>query len=961
MQLSAHVLATEEVEGITIVVTDLTERKRTEQEIASLAKFPTENLNPVMRIQRDGTLLFANEVCFSLLPDWKLEMGRPVPLDLKETVLETLAAGIVRIIETEQNHRIISFQVAPIVDEGYVNLYGRDITIRRQSERALEKSEELYRTLVEQASDSIFLADWDGHFLEVNSAGSGMLGYTRAEILHLSMSDLIKLSPDELLRFKEVQEGKTLLYEREMIRKDGTLFPVEISAKQLPDGRLLWIVRDISERKQAEAVLHQRLIELEAIQTVSRALRTAQTLDEALPILLEKTLSTLDTDTGMICLYQPESDELRAVAVCGLCTPMKGLITKPGQGIIGSVFLNGQEYFARDLGNDPLAHRLPEMNLPPNAGGYYLPIRTDYEMVGVFFVLVSAPDNFTPDQINLLNSLVEMAGSAIHRMRLYEETKEYATQFGLLYDAGLAINSVLETDEQLKFLFTIALKTLNVDQAAFFRYNLIQDDLDFELGLGFNAESQAALQDLRLQGKGDEHEAVGWVAKNCLPLNLVELTSLSLGPRIDSQIVSELYVPIQHNQTLIGVLGVFSPRGKAFSLQAERLLLLFANQAAVAIQNTRLITETRRHLEYLNTLHKIDIAIAGSFNLPKILAVILEQVTTQLHVDAACLLLLNPRNQVLEYVAGRGFHTKSLQTTLLKVGEGFAGRSFQERRIINVPDLRRRDTGALRSPNFLAEKFIAYYAIPLLAKNEVLGVLEIFHRSPLNPAQDWLDFLETLAGQAAIAINNTQLFDQLQSANQDLTLAYDETIEGWSKALDLRDEETEGHTLRVTEMTLALAQEMGIGQEELVHIRRGCLLHDIGKLGVPDAILQKQGPLTEEEWNLMKKHPTFAYEMIVPIVYLKPAIDIPYCHHEKWDGSGYPRGLKGEDIPLTARIFAIIDVWDALTSDRIYRPAWSKKEALVYIQEQSEKQFDPLIVEKFLTFIGNWDNQANHG
>jgi putative two-component system response regulator len=187
----------------------------------------------------------------------------------------------------------------------------------------------------------------------------------------------------------------------------------------------------------------------------------------------------------------------------------------------------------------------------------------------------------------------------------------------------------------------------------------------------------------------------------------------------------------------------------------------------------------------------------------------------------------------------------------------------------------------------------------------------------------------------------------IEQAHLQLLDAYDATIEGWSRAMDLRDKETEGHTKRVTILSDKLARLAGIGEEELLFIRRGALLHDIGKLGVPDAILLKPEPLSDEEWDVMRKHPQYAYDMIHPIEYLRPALDIPYCHHEKWDGSGYPRGLKGEEIPLPARIFAIIDVWDALTSDRPYRPAWGKQKAMEYINEESGKQFDPHIVELF--------------
>lgn len=228
--------------------------------------------------------------------------------------------------------------------------------------------------------------------------------------------------------------------------------------------------------------------------------------------------------------------------------------------------------------------------------------------------------------------------------------------------------------------------------------------------------------------------------------------------------------------------------------------------------------------------------------------------------------------------------------------------------------------------------------------------MEVFYRSSLVPDDDVLRFLQILAGQIAIAIDSNRLYEDLRLANIENLKAYEAAIEGWSRAMDLRDKETEGHTQRVTVMTLALARTLGMPEQDLVHIRRGALLHDIGKLGVPDHILLKPGPLTDEEWMSMKQHPVNAYRMLSQNAFLQPALDIPYSHHEKWDGSGYPRGLKGNDIPMAARIFAVVDVWDALTSNRPYRPAWSPKKALAYIREQVGHHFDPRVAAAFIEY-----------
>jgi HD-GYP domain-containing protein (c-di-GMP phosphodiesterase class II) len=381
------------------------------------------------------------------------------------------------------------------------------------------------------------------------------------------------------------------------------------------------------------------------------------------------------------------------------------------------------------------------------------------------------------------------------------------------------------------------------------------------------------------------------------------------------------------------------------------LLRTLGSQIAPMLDNLRLYAETQSRLERLQTLRDIDITISSSLDLHFTLEILLDQVSRRSNVDAVDVLLLNPKSTLLEFVAGKGFHSDALHHTHLRLGEGYAGQAAHERRLIFVQNLD-QDVGSLaRSPKFPTEHFKSYCAAPLIVKGQVKGVLEVFFRTALAADADWFDFLESLTVQAAIALDNASLFDELQHSNAELNLAYDTTIEGWSRALDLRDEGTEGHTERVTEMTERLARAMGMDENQMVHVRRGALLHDMGKMGIPDSILLKRDALSREEWDVMRRHPLYAYEMLSPIIYLKQSLDIPYCHHEKWDGSGYPRGLKGDQIPLAARVFAIVDVWDATTSDRPYRQAWTKEQAREYLQTQSGKHFDPQIVLVFLSIM----------
>jgi putative nucleotidyltransferase with HDIG domain len=404
-------------------------------------------------------------------------------------------------------------------------------------------------------------------------------------------------------------------------------------------------------------------------------------------------------------------------------------------------------------------------------------------------------------------------------------------------------------------------------------------------------------------------------------------------------------------ESIVGVIGIHVMLPRELTAGETRVLNALAEIGGNSIHRMHLHEQTVQQLERLAALRSIDLAISSVFDLQVTLTMVITEVVKQLQVDAACVLLIEPATARLEYVVGQGFYTRNIESTSLRIGEGNAGRAVIERRIVAVPNLLATDVSFQRGQLLANEGFVSYYAVPLITKGEVKGVLEIFHRSPLNPDREWLNFLETLGGQTAIAIENSVLFQDLQRSNFELAMAYDATIEGWSRALDMRDRETEGHTQRVTDLTIRLARKMGLSEHRLVLIKRGALLHDIGKMGIPDYILHKPEELTDEELQIMRKHPQLAYDMLEPIAYLRDALNIPYCHHEKWDGSGYPRGLAGTQIPLEARLFAIVDVWDAITTDRPYRKGWPREKALSYIREQSGKYFDPQLVETFLQEI----------
>jgi HD-GYP domain-containing protein (c-di-GMP phosphodiesterase class II) len=411
-----------------------------------------------------------------------------------------------------------------------------------------------------------------------------------------------------------------------------------------------------------------------------------------------------------------------------------------------------------------------------------------------------------------------------------------------------------------------------------------------------------------------------------------------------------LCVPMVTKEDVIGT--IWLGRKEPFADNEVNFILAISETAASGLYRLELLDETKKHLNRLESLRQIDQAISSSLDLNTVLATILGQVIPRLKVDAASILIYDNQSKKLIYAAGEGFRSNLIKQTSLRLGQGYAGQAALHKKLISVPELSLDDPNFTRQELLKEEGFASLYATPLLSQDTVIGVLEIFSREASFLDHEWLNFFEALAGQTTIALNNARLYSEVKEANIELENSYVSTLKGWIKALDLRDHETKDHTQRVTDLTLDLAIFLGISEKkDLENILKGAQLHDIGKIGVPDRILSKPGPLNQKEWKIIKQHPTFAKQMLEDIPYLRDAIDIPYSHHEKWDGTGYPQGLKGEQIPYFARIFSVADVWDALISDRPYRKAWSKKKALKYIREQSGKAFDSTVVKAFVKIV----------
>lgn len=872
-------------------------------------------------------------------PSW---LGVPL-----KTALETIGVMVVQDYENADRYseRDVDFLVSIA---GQVAL----AVERRQAEAAAQ----LQGAALNAAANAMMITDRTGAIEWINPAFTALTGYTQKEVLGKNSRMLDQLREHNPEFYQEMWDTVLAgdVWRGEVIshRKDGRRYIGEQSITPIRDdsgqiSHLISISQDISERKQATAELRRRADEFTALYAISNALAGENELNNLLGSIAEHARALLNASSSGMYLYEEAKAELVLVIETASIIPV-GTRLRLDDGIAGSVAQTRQPLRIDDYASGP-------GHLPIKAGVLLqavlvVPMLYTGRLIGLLTAseIGRSERKFTEADERLLSLFAAQAAGAIHSARLLEEMRRRLAELEALQSVSATLRTAGSRDDALPILLDKTLAALETDAGVFWLYDPVHGELHPAAARGWFQELD--------EGPMKPGEGIGGTvfasgqAHIAVDFRSDPLTRSTVRGQIPAG-WGGACVPLRAGATTVGVLFVGMPLPRQVTASQVKLLESLAEMGGAALHRMNLHDKTLRQLDRLQALRNIDMAITASSNLPETLTVVLEQTTTQLHVDAASVLLFDATENMLTYAAGRGFRSDAFRHTRLRPGEGYAGRAVLERRLIHIPNLVGRKTGFLRSPYFLLEGFVAYAVVPLVAKGQVEGALEVFHRAPLTADPDWFGFLETLAGQAAIAIDNAALFDGLQRSNAELAAAYDATIEGWSRAMDLRDHETEGHTQRVTDMALRLARNAGLPEADLVHVRRGCLLHDIGKMGVPDGILLKPGKLTEDEWVIMRQHPQFAFDMLAPIGFLRPALDIPFCHHEKYDGTGYPRGLKGEQIPLAARLFAVVDVWDALRSDRPYRRRWPEDQVVQHLISGSGTHFDPQAVDLFLSAL----------
>jgi len=781
---------------------------------------------------------------------------------------------------------------------------------RRQAEETLRRSEAKYRAVIENSQDGIVFTDALGNILYRSPSLEQITGFTALE--RLGKSGFEAIHPDDLNEWRQVWDkaiqnpGVTYRWEYRSRHKNGSNIWIESTIQSLiedPDFQGIIITnRDITARKSADEALrkseqtaHQTAEQLRMVNQIGYAIETGLDMEHLLQTLYEQCQNIGDADTFYLALYDDTTSILRFPFYykSGERRYPEPRNLNTSKGVSGLVISQRKTLYLTDL------NHLPEWAAPilqpgPLTQSYVgIPLIAGERVIGVFSMQSARTNAYTAQQIETLELLATQIAIALQNSQLYEEVQREKKLAEAVVDNLPGVFTLI--DQQGKIL----------------RWNNFAEEKT-----GF---SKAEIRQMNILDLIPETER-GHISSS-IP-EVFNKGHLNLETQLRTK-NSEAVIPIY----------VTSSRAQF----GDDIYLV-----SIGID----ITERKQREIELQAISALSTALRAAPTRVEMLPVIVQQVQSLLRCDSVSIEMIDPQTGDILIEAAVGVWAPLIGTHQNK-NTGIDALISKTQEPFYTPNLAEEPN--LPNPAWARVGIRGATVAPLIAQEKLIGFIWGGSHKELTPAD--VRLLSAIADIAANAIYRATLHEQTKKDATRLELAYDTTLEGWAHALELRDQETEGHTRRVTQKTVELGRLLGIRGTELEDLRRGALLHDIGKMGIPDSVLLKPGTLDEREWEIMRRHPEYAVHMLSQIEYLHNALEVSYCHHEKWDGSGYPRGLKGTEIPLPARVFALVDVWDALTSDRPYRRAWKEEDALRYIRQQSGKHFDPAIAEVFLNLL----------
>jgi HD-GYP domain-containing protein (c-di-GMP phosphodiesterase class II) len=538
----------------------------------------------------------------------------------------------------------------------------------------------------------------------------------------------------------------------------------------------------------------------------------------------------------------------------------------------------------------------------------------------------------------------ESRGTLEARFQLMEQKLLMQTaKLQVMQEVARVSSGDVSLDEMLELFMDVVLRTTSTEHGSILLLDESGQNLRFQCARGPAAEQLKAL--VVPLGEG----IAGWVAKNAQSALSEDVSkdhrfTGSIAKQVNVKPQGILAVPLKGRRGMLGVVEVLHPEGRtAFTIEDLWALEGLANQMGVVVENAKLFTVHNEEIRRLEALTSASSVVNSTLDLKQLLKLVMELAARTLRAEASSILLKDRASGDLLFDVATGEAADRVQTIRVPRGQGIAGHVAESGESLLVPDCGKDPRffkAADEKSKFVTRNIIA---VPLVARGETIGVVEVLNRlggGTFTPED--LSLLQALAHQSAVAIQNAQLF-------QDVQESFLATVKALAQAVDAKDSYTAGHSSRVTLYSTIIAEELGAGEEVVRKVRLAGLLHDVGKIGIRDSVLGKPGQLTEEEFGIMKSHPTVGEHILKPVLQLAEVIPGVVSHHERFDGRGYPKGLKGEEIPLLGRIIGVADAFDAMTSDRVYRPRLSDEVALAELKKHSGTQFDSRVVKAFLS------------
>lgn len=822
--------------------------------------------------------------------------------------------------------------LSPILynDQPCIQALVEDVSGRESPETALRVSDARLASIIDTAMDAIISIDSDQRITLFNAAAEQMFRCSAAEAIGQSL-DLFIPVRFRLRHRKDINSfGRSSVTKRMMgrvdavsiigLRADGAEFPAEASISQTEvSGRKTYtvILRDISERKEAEKLR-------EVLLYISNAAISVDTLEELYAEFHRALQNIMVADNFFIALYDQKAGLLSFPYFVDEKEPMPAPYPL-GRGLTEYVLRSGKPLLGRQERIAKLIHEGQIDAIGPASIDWLgVPLNLQEKIIGVMAIQTYREGiRYTQRELDIMTIVSSQVAQCIERKRAEASLRESEKRYRAIFEStGVPIweedySAVMLAINELKAQGVMDLPRYLDEHPEFLQYAAQMIKI-----LDMNRAA------LKMLGAGDKAELLGSLARildqQALQSFREEILALAEG--------KQYYENESYAHTLLG------------ERRDQWVTITFPVEETDyrrVLVSTLDITERKNRERQLEAIAAVSATLRGTQTRAEMLPVIVEQFTSLTGAEGCALLLRDPSSGEAVVEATRG-QTAIETGSRIPPGKGIAGHVIETGRPYVTNEFPDNPLSYYRERSTLK----AVIGMPLTIPGGTIGALQIFGSTPFPDSL--MPVLASVANMAANAIHRVSLYEESQLLARELSQAYEETLTGWARALELRDEPTQDHTRRVVELTLRLVRELSVPEADLEHIRRGAILHDIGKMGIPDIILRKPSRLTSREKNIMRRHPQYAYDMLSTIPFLQNALDIPYCHHERWDGKGYPRGLKGEQIPLAARIFAVVDVWDALRFDRPYRKAWSKAKTLKYIRDQSGKHFDPQVVEKFL-------------